>query len=623
VTRSLPGCRIPGEVLSITNHVVPEPDVTAYAVVESLPDGWSVTDPGTGSWNNELQRVSWGPFFDNQPRTLVFQVRSPDTDRATVVFAGTATFGDHTVNHRGQAALEACPVGRGSVHRSLPAYFIPGQPVTVTLLAVPDAGVSSFFVEEQPPGDWIVFSVTQYGTTDPSSGTIKWGPFLDDQPRYLSYQASPPASTGPSVAFDGTAYFDGQSTPVQGPVSLPRNQPPSLTPIPGQSTPEDTPLLIVFSVADAETPADQLAVQFSTDHPALFSSTLLGTSGANRSLTLVPATNTSGFASAQLVVSDGEHRTTNLFGVRVSSLNDPPWLQVPDRLTVWQGAPTLAITNVDGGDSDAAQGLLRLSLTNTAGSVTVLNLANASIRGGVNGSSDLLLEGDAASIHAALQSLHLAFPDTFAGEARLELILSDQGHAGTGGERTTGAFIPVTVISTATPVQAVADTVLRPSGRSLKIRVSQLLANDLEHTGRPLTVTAVDATSQHGARISLAGVWVTYSPPEGFNGTDAFHYTVGNGAGDQAVGTVTLEVQESPADPTANVLSLSHLPTSGFKQIRFQGVPGRIYRIQATDGLFPVEWITLGLVTSSPNGVYEFTDEDTTHGTRYYRAIWP
>ncbi len=623
VLRSLPSCEFPGDTFSVTNRITPEADVAAYGVVENIPTGWLVTNPGTGNWDTNLHRVTWGPFFDSQSRTLIYEVQAPEGDRSKGSFEGYATFGENTVTNTGPAELTACLVGQGSAEHATLTHFIPGTQLPVTVFTYPLAGVESYLVAELIPAGWTVDSVSDFGTYDAANRTIKWGPFLDDLSRAISYRMTASVEAGAGVVFSGTIYFDGNPVAIGGTRAIPRNLPPTLTSIPSLDTPEDTPLIIMFSAADEETPASDLFLRFTCDNPALFPTVTLGTSGDNRTLTLVAATNASGFANASLILSDGTSSVTNSFSVAVSALNDPPWLQVPTPYTVWQGTAPFMVSGLDGGDPDAGTGRMRLYLTNALGSLTVTNLGTATVISGTNGNGFVGLEGDLATLRMALGSVQLEYPASFSGAAQLDVSLEDLGNTGMGGELFAVGIVPVNVLSVIEPIHAIADLAERPAGRSLKIRTSKLLANDVDIEGRTLTLLGVSAASAHGATVSIDGNWVIYQPPLGFDSTDSFTYTVSNGAGDSATGTVTIVIQGDSSAPTGNILSLTYLSATGFKLVRFQGIPGRTYRIQATDSLSPADWTTLALVTSGANGVYEFTDGDITRTNRYYRSLWP
>ncbi|MDG4663441.1 Ig-like domain-containing protein, partial [Mycobacterium sp. 236(2023)] len=100
-----------------------------------------------------------------------------------------------------------------------------------------------------------------------------------------------------------------------------------------------------------------------------------------------------------------------------------------------------------------------------------------------------------------------------------------------------------TIALTVTPVNdlpvAVDDTALVRQGASQQI--INVLANDSDiDAGQTLTVVGVGAAN-HGT-VSIVGATVSYTPDADFAGSDAFTYTVGDGAGGTATATVAVTV---------------------------------------------------------------------------------
>ena len=81
-----------------------------------------------------------------------------------------------------------------------------------------------------------------------------------------------------------------------------------------------------------------------------------------------------------------------------------------------------------------------------------------------------------------------------------------------------------------------------------------VLANDSDPDGDPLTIVSVSAPGNGQAAIS--GDVILYTPAAGFVGTDSFTYTIDDGFGGQATATVTVTVQASGEVPVAADLSV-------------------------------------------------------------------
>ncbi len=106
------------------------------------------------------------------------------------------------------------------------------------------------------------------------------------------------------------------------------------------------------------------------------------------------------------------------------------------------------------------------------------------------------------------------------------------------GTDSASAVVHVTVTANAAPI-AVDDTLTVQQDTPGK--TVDVLANDSDPDGDPLTVTSwTDPT--HGSVSCTAGGDCTYTPAAGYDGTDSFTYTISDGRGGGATGTVTIDV---------------------------------------------------------------------------------
>ncbi|MBE7504367.1 MAG: tandem-95 repeat protein [Verrucomicrobiales bacterium] len=210
-------------------------------------------------------------------------------------------------------------------------------------------------------------------------------------------------------------------------------------------------------------------------------------------------------------------------------------------------------------------------------------------------------------------------PDQF-GEALITLGVSD-------GTTSASRSFKVTVASVndGPPVPG-PDTVERRAGANVKVAVSRLLANDTDPDLDPLSLTAVASLSEKQAAVSLSGDWVLYVPPPGLNEPDTFTYTVSDGHGGEATGTVTVLITDDPAGPSLNQLALdvTRDPDTGeitSLTLTFVGIPGRLYALERAATLAaPVTWTCLQTQTAGPTGLMAFTDSQPLAGEAYYRT---
>jgi hypothetical protein len=183
---------------------------------------------------------------------------------------------------------------------------------------------------------------------------------------------------------------------------------------------------------------------------------------------------------------------------------------------------------------------------------------------------------------------------------------------------TTNALAQNQVINT--PPVAGNDTIERSPTTSVKVRLSTLLANDSDADGDTLNIV-VSPTSASNATIRVSGGWVFYLPAAGFTNADSFTYTITDGRGGSAVGTVTVAIQVDNSQ--SQNLTITDLGNGSFR-INGDGISGYTYRLQYSDTIAPFDWQDMagGSVTADSTGKFEYTD--TTAGpTRFYRTVYP
>ncbi|MCK1391869.1 VCBS domain-containing protein [Bradyrhizobium sp. 1] len=86
------------------------------------------------------------------------------------------------------------------------------------------------------------------------------------------------------------------------------------------------------------------------------------------------------------------------------------------------------------------------------------------------------------------------------------------------------------------------------------LTMAQLLANDTDSAGNPITVTSVgglSGQSAHGGTVSLNGNIITYTPAADYFGSDSFAYTISDGIKTSSA-TVSFSVDQSPVIDTTH-----------------------------------------------------------------------
>ncbi|HXG49157.1 MAG TPA: Ig-like domain-containing protein, partial [Methylomirabilota bacterium] len=163
------------------------------------------------------------------------------------------------------------------------------------------------------------------------------------------------------------------------------NDSPTLSAIANQTINEDSATAALpVTVGDVETAAASLTLSASSSNPTLVPANriVLGGSGANRTVTVYPATNQSGTATITLTVSDGAATSSRSFGLTVSAVNDAPIITAIPNQTVTAGSTTPAIPMTIGDVETAAT-----SLTLSGASSNPILVPNNQITFGGSGSN--------------------------------------------------------------------------------------------------------------------------------------------------------------------------------------------------------------------------------------------
>ena len=131
----------------------------------------------------------------------------------------------------------------------------------------------------------------------------------------------------------------------------------------------------------------------------------------------------------------------------------------------------------------------------------------------------------------------------FSGADSFSYTISDgKGNAATGLVNVTVGAAPNRAPT------AVTDTVTTNYGAAITINA---LSNDTDPENDTLTVTG--NTQASNGTVTRSGNTFTYTPRSGFSGADSFSYTISDGKGNSATGTVNITVGAAPVDNKAPI----------------------------------------------------------------------
>jgi hypothetical protein len=225
--------------------------------------------------------------------------------------------------------------------------------------------------------------------------------------------------------------------------------------------------------------------------------------------TVTPSENYNGTLSVNITLSDGSSSTNYVATVQVTPVNDAPSVSGQQTLTVKE-------------DESITLGVALFEVVDVDSTVFTLTL-----QAGDNYSTDA----------------NVVFPDeNFNGLLEVKVVVKDQAGASTNF----AAQITVTPVNDAP--QAVNDSATAVQGQSTTINV---IANDTDIDADVLTLTDVMYDGTGTAVIS--GNSIKYQSATSFTGQEQLVYSISDGNGGTAQGTLTIQVQAEPIAPPTNL----------------------------------------------------------------------
>ena len=442
---------------------------------------------------------------------------------------------------------------------------------TINLAAVNDAPVTVGETSSTDEDVGLIFTQAQLLANDSDVDTVTDG-------QVLTISAVSGATNGrvsmlangdiqfiPNANYHGTASFtytvsDGNGGTTDASVSITVNAVNDTPVVLGESTSsnEDTTLYIAASKllandSDVDTATDgqvlSLSAVSSISGKTHGTVTLVNNTDGTQTVQFTPDANYHGVASFNYTVSDGNGGyATALATINLAAVNDAP-------VTVGETSSTdedvgLIFTQAQllANDSDVD--------TVTDGQVlTITAVSNAT-----NGTVSMLVNGDIRFIPNV----------NYHGTASFTYTVSD----GNGGTTDASVSITVNAVNDTPVVQG--ESIRSTEDTTLVFNPADLLANDsdvdMATDGQVLTITAV-SNANHGRVMFIMQAdgtqGIAFTPDANYFGVASFQYTVSDGAGASASGTVSMNLSQVNDVPVAHDDSLSGIAEDNPLHISF------------------------------------------------------
>jgi len=114
-----------------------------------------------------------------------------------------------------------------------------------------------------------------------------------------------------------------------------------------------------------------------------------------------------------------------------------------------------------------------------------------------------------------------------------------------------------------------------------ELSVDKLLLNDSDPDGDPISFNSVDIKTTQGGKILFSNKSLTYTPPTDFLGVDLFSYIIQDSSGNNASGTVSVNVRDISVT-FIKPISKETLEDGSIK-VMFIGIPNFLYSIKTSN----------------------------------------
>jgi hypothetical protein len=271
--------------------------------------------------------------------------------------------------------------------------------------------------------------------------------------------------------------------------------------------------------------------------------------------------------------------------------------------------------------------------TSTAGSVTVNPAAATSA---ISGSTSVAI-GQAGQVYSVTPTSGSSYVWTVpsgaaitAGGGTASITVTFGSASGSVGVTETTSLgcvgfpmsLGVTVTGNHAPVAPAAKSLTTAENTAATYNTAKLLVGATDADNDTLTVTAASTPTAHGTTV-LEAYDVKYTPATGYVGSDSYTYTISDGNGGTAIGTVNVIVTSNNGASPNVVGSPTFDSGTGTFSVTFAGIPGVEYTVEYAEGSAAPPWTKLSNVTAGSDGLFTVTDGPGLSDSRYYRTVYP
>ena len=198
----------PGQV-TVTLNIEPAGLSSSCAIESYIPNGlnpFNITNDGL--WLKNKRRLRWGAFIDGQSKTLSYQLTGMPSPYTYDVINEISMDGQASLIPGTQGVLITSSFDTCTRHIQSQT-----KKVSVEIEIAHSHSNAAFAVIEVIPQNLAAKNISENGQWLPENREIRWGPFLDQSAKTLSYDLVGPTNT---YSLNGVVSIDGHAESIAG-----------------------------------------------------------------------------------------------------------------------------------------------------------------------------------------------------------------------------------------------------------------------------------------------------------------------------------------------------------------------------------------------------------------------